>query len=203
MLTRNAAMSVTPLSLANFKSSPSRCLSSDGQAKLDHILPFCRVASPSSITRCSSAHYRFCRGDWLVLQRDPVKRPFNRWLESLIYYGGWGAREATYISIPSAQAWTPSISTDPHISCDNILAVAITLDECVQTQFCIGHHCIAGKGLDKSLQLFVNIELLGVIRSRSVEYLEPYYASADCKPRHKSPLRLTSKHFAYIPCQLH
>jgi hypothetical protein len=40
-----------------------------------------------------------------------VERSFNQWLESLIYYGGWGAREATYIQFLSAQTWTPSLST--------------------------------------------------------------------------------------------
>ena len=78
-------------------------------------------------------------------------------------------------------------------------------DQCYRCQE-IGHkafQCIAGKDLDKSLRLFVNIELLGVVRSRSVEYLEPHHASADRKSRYESPLGLTSKHFACIPCQLH
>jgi hypothetical protein len=70
----------------------------------------------------------------VILYLEPVEWSFNRWLESLIYYGGWGAREATYtipplahitvgrISIPSAQAWTPSILTEPHNSLNDALA---------------------------------------------------------------------------------
>ena len=56
---------------------------------------------------------------------------------------------------------------------------------------------------DESLRLFVHIELLGVVQARSVEHPESHHASAGRKTRDESPLRLTSKHLARIPCQLH
>ncbi|KAG9231511.1 hypothetical protein BJ875DRAFT_444017 [Amylocarpus encephaloides] len=66
----------------------------------------------------------------------------------------------------------------PHISCDDILAIAVALNKRLQTQFCIGHQRITGKDLDKSLRLFVNVELLGVVGSRSIEHPKPHQTSA-------------------------
>jgi hypothetical protein len=154
-------MPVTPLSLANFNSSPLPLPFIRRPSELDHILPFCRVASPSSITRCSPAHYCLCRSDWLVLQRDP--------------------------QIPS----------------DDVLAGPITLDERIQPQFRVRHQRIANNNPDESLWLHVDVELLRVVRSRSVEQPKPHQTSADRKTRHESSIRLTPKHFACISGQLY
>ena len=81
----------------------------------------------------------------------------------------------------------------------NILAIHNTLDERIQPQLCVRHQRIPSNNSDASLRLFVYIEVLRVVRARSIKHPESHHASTDCKARHESPFRLTSKHFARIP----
>jgi len=57
-----------------------------------------------------------------------------------------------------------------HISCDDVLAVSIALNERVQTKFRIRHQRVASNDLDESLWLFVDIELFGTAQTGSIEH---------------------------------